>query len=200
MRSTKTLLFILLAFGFVERQVPAQEPKAKTAPRNQGLARAEITHPRHFPHRIWAASDFEGQTPDFGWFGSQETQNIPRYPGNSTALRGGPAPDGAAYFVGINPVPGPRMGKVNQVYFRYFLKGTDAPRVRQGGRASSRRGGALRRGEALTHVNKPNRSPQRCRGGLWAQGLAACSPGSNRALRARWPRSTHRSGRAQQLR
>jgi hypothetical protein len=26
-------------------------------------------------------------------------------------------------MTGINPVPGPRMGKVNQLYLRYFLKG-----------------------------------------------------------------------------
>jgi hypothetical protein len=129
MRIAKALLAILVAFGFVDPQVSAQDTKAKTAPRNQGLAKAEVSRPRHFPRRIWAASDFEGPTRDFGWFGTPETENIPRYAGNATALRGGAERDFAAYFVGINPVPGPRMGKVNQVYFRYFLKGTDTAQV-----------------------------------------------------------------------
>ena len=29
----------------------------------------------------------------------------------------------SALMTGINPVPGPRMGKVNQLYLRYFLRG-----------------------------------------------------------------------------
>ncbi len=95
----------------------------------RGAAFAESARPDHFPHRIWAACDFEGQTPDYGWFGTRETENIPRYPGNSTALRGQPAREHFAHFAGINPVPGPRMGKVNQVYFRYYLKGADSAQV-----------------------------------------------------------------------
>src|SRR5205823_4457342 len=39
------------------------------AQRNRGIATAEETRPKSFPHRIWAACDFEGQTPDYAWFG-----------------------------------------------------------------------------------------------------------------------------------
>src|SRR6187401_2561031 len=52
----------------------------------------ESSRPKHFPHRIWAACDFEGQTPDYGWFGKPERKNIPEYPGNATALRAEPGP------------------------------------------------------------------------------------------------------------
>jgi len=91
----------------------------------RGIARADTARPARFPHRIWAACDFEGQTPDYGWFGSKETGDIPKYPGNETALRGEAVKDAFAYQAGINPVPGPRMGKQNGLYLRYRLKGTD---------------------------------------------------------------------------
>jgi hypothetical protein len=93
--------------------------------RTRGVAHVEETRPKHFPHRIWAACDFEGRTPDYAWFGPPETSNIPRYPGNTTALGAGDRPyqDFSALMTGINPVPGPRMGKVNQLYLRYFLRG-----------------------------------------------------------------------------
>src|SRR5262245_1951349 len=58
----------------------------KPEPRQRGRARAEVTRPDHFPHRIWAACDFEGRTPDYAWFGPAEKRNIPVYPGNATAL------------------------------------------------------------------------------------------------------------------
>jgi lysophospholipase L1-like esterase len=110
------LLAALLADGAA--QEPAPQPR-------RGAAKAESARPKHFPHRIWAACDFEGQTPDYGWFGPKETKNIPRYPGNATALGVGEKPYGnfSALMTGINPVPGPRMGKVNQLYVRYYLKG-----------------------------------------------------------------------------
>ncbi len=94
------------------------------APR-RGHARAEVKRPAAFPHRIWAACDFEGRTPDYAWFGPAETKNIPRYPGNATALGVSERPyrDFSALMTGINPVPGPRMGKVNKLYLRYLLKG-----------------------------------------------------------------------------
>jgi hypothetical protein len=100
---------------------------AEPAParREKGFVRATQTRPAHFPHRIWAACDFEGQTPDYGWFGPTETRNIPRYPGNGTALGARPYGKVSALMTGINPVPGPRMGKVNQLYLRYFLKGSN---------------------------------------------------------------------------
>jgi hypothetical protein len=79
--------------------------------------------PGNFPHRIWAACDFEGRTPDYAWFGPAETNNIPKYSGNRTALGVNKKP----YMTGINPVPGPRMGKENWLFVRYFLKsGTEA--------------------------------------------------------------------------
>ena len=99
--------------------------KSTAAETNRGSARAEVTRPAHFPHRIWAACDFEGRTPDYGWFGPAETNNIPRYPGNANALGVGARPyqNFSGVMTGINPVPGPRMGKVNYLYARYCLKG-----------------------------------------------------------------------------
>lgn len=91
----------------------------------RGYARAEVTRPKHFPHRVWAACDFESRTPDYGWFGPAETKNIPPYPGNATALGvdARPYQNFSAIMTGINPVPGPRMGKVNYLYLRYHLVG-----------------------------------------------------------------------------
>jgi hypothetical protein len=102
----------------------AQEKKPQP-PRKRGTATAEVARPDHFPHRIWAACDFEGQTPDYAWFGPKETTNIPKYPGNATALGVKEKPYGtfSALMTGINPVPGPMMGKANKMYCRYFLKG-----------------------------------------------------------------------------
>ncbi len=95
------------------------------ARRRRGTARAVVTRPKHFPHRIWAACDFEARTPDFGWFGPVERKNIPAYPGNTTALGVGARPykDFSAIMTGINPVPGPRMGEVNHLFLRYRLEG-----------------------------------------------------------------------------
>jgi len=91
----------------------------------RGAAKAELTRPKHFPHRIWAACDFEGRTPDYAWFGPAETKNIPAYPGNATALGVSEKPyqKFSALMTGINPVPGPCMGKENYMYCRYLLKG-----------------------------------------------------------------------------
>jgi hypothetical protein len=44
--------------------------------RQRGAAQVEVTRPKHFPHRVWAACDFEGRTPDYAWFGPPETNNI----------------------------------------------------------------------------------------------------------------------------
>jgi hypothetical protein len=87
----------------------------------------ENTRPKLFPHRIWAACDFEGPTPDYGWFGKTELKEIPVYPGNATALRAEPGPyqNFSAVMTGVNPVPGPRMGKVNHLCVRYHLTGGD---------------------------------------------------------------------------
>lgn len=91
----------------------------------RGHAIADGKRPLHFPHRIWAACDFEGRTPDYGWFGRADTKNIPKYPGNVTSLTVGDRPykDFSAIMTGINPVPGPRMGKVNHLFVRYHLTG-----------------------------------------------------------------------------
>jgi hypothetical protein len=95
------------------------------APKKRGAAVASETRPAHFPHRIWAACDFEAQTPDYAWFGPTETKNIPKYPGNVTALgvKEKPYRNFSALMTGINPVPGPVMGKLNKMYCRYYLKG-----------------------------------------------------------------------------
>lgn len=97
-------------------------------PEVRGAARAEVGRPRAFPHRIWAACDFEAQTPDYAWFGPKETTNLPVYPGNRTALGVKEKPYGkfSALMTGINPVPGPMMGAVNKMYCRYYLKGGTA--------------------------------------------------------------------------
>ncbi len=91
-----------------------------------GRAIAEAARPASFPHRVWAACDFEGQTLDYAWFGLPERSNIPEYAGNATALRAEPRPykNFSARMVGMNPVPGPVMGKSNFLYCRYLLKGT----------------------------------------------------------------------------
>jgi hypothetical protein len=106
----------MLAFG---------NPKATAAENPRGTARADVKRPASFPHRIWAACDFEGQTPDYAWFGPAQTNNIPRYPGNRTALGVSERPykNVSAVMTGINPVPGPRIGKENGLFVRYFLKG-----------------------------------------------------------------------------
>jgi hypothetical protein len=105
-----------------------QTQRPQAAPRTRGHVKAKVTRPEHFPHRIWAACDFEGRTPDYAWFSPPEKKNIPRYPGNSTALgvREKPYKKISALMTGINPVPGPVMGKVNYLYLRYFLKGGTA--------------------------------------------------------------------------
>jgi len=91
----------------------------------RGRADATIRRPDRFPHRIWAACDFEGNTLDYGWFGQRETNNINLYPGNQTALHASERPykNFSAVMTGVNPVPGPRMGKENGLFVRYFLKG-----------------------------------------------------------------------------
>jgi hypothetical protein len=108
---------------------PATRPLGSTekAPATQrGVIVAAEGRPAHFPHRIWAATDYEARSADFGWFGDAETRNIPAYPGNRTARKGtGPVEGVAALKTGMNPVPGPRMGKVNKIYVRYYLEGTD---------------------------------------------------------------------------
>jgi hypothetical protein len=93
--------------------------------KEEALVAAALSRPAHFPHRIWAACDFEGQTPDYGWFGRAETNQIPKYPGNHTALTAaaGPYQKTSAVMTGVNPVPGPRMGHVNQLFLRYWLEG-----------------------------------------------------------------------------
>lgn len=98
---------------------------AEITPLDRGFARADSNAPPSFPHRIWAACDFEGRTPDYGWFGPTETNNIPRYPGNRTAMGTSARPyqNVSAVMTGINPVPGPRIGKENGLFLRYFLLG-----------------------------------------------------------------------------
>jgi hypothetical protein len=109
-------LFLLVAIDPHGAEVPTTSP---------GYARADANAPPSFPQRIWAACDFEGRTPDYGWFGPAETNNLPRYPGNRTALGTSARPyrDVSAVMTGINPVPGPRMGKENGLFLRYFLAG-----------------------------------------------------------------------------
>ena len=108
---------------------PAAKTVSPAPAEHRGFAQAEVSRPKHFPHRIWAACDFEARTTDYGWFGTAETQNIAKYPGNVTAMRSRESQEHSSRYVGINPVPGPRMGEINKVYFRYYLKGTTDAQV-----------------------------------------------------------------------
>src|SRR6478672_11364063 len=94
----------LAGFLWATRVATAAEPIETQQVR--GAVRAEIRRPEHFPHRIWAACDFEGQTPDYGWFGRPDTNQIPAYPGNFTALSAerGPYQKVSAIMAGMNPV------------------------------------------------------------------------------------------------
>src|SRR4029078_8469089 len=76
-------------------------------PSTRGTARADGQRPKNFPHRVWAACDFEARTPDYAWFGPSETTNIPVYPGNTTALGVSEKPyqNFSGLMTGINPVP-----------------------------------------------------------------------------------------------
>ena len=107
------------------KSTAAAAPSATSAPaRRKGVAPLEMTRPATFPHRIWAACDFEAKLPDYGLFGSTESKNVAVYPGNTTA-RHGTVYGGSAQMTGCNPVPGPCMGKENFMYCRYLLRGTD---------------------------------------------------------------------------
>jgi hypothetical protein len=124
---TALSLVALLAVA-TSAYVQAQQPAATASQpaKRRGSAVAENARPAHFPHRIWAFSGFEAKPPTFGWFGAEEKQNIPAYPGNTAARRGtGPHGKHAALMTGMNPVPGPCMGQLNCMYCRYYLKGTD---------------------------------------------------------------------------
>src|SRR5262245_48701187 len=55
----RLLLVALLAAGIALGLVASDEKP----PRRRGHARAEEKRPASFPHRIWAACDFEGRTP-----------------------------------------------------------------------------------------------------------------------------------------
>ena len=104
----------------------AAKPAAKTVKRRRGFAAVEVQRPARFPHRIWAACGFETKLPSYGWFGKAETKNLAKYPGNATARAATPyGRTPGAIVTGINPVPGPMMGKVNYMYCRYFITGAD---------------------------------------------------------------------------
>src|SRR5262245_43138967 len=118
-------MFAVILAASIGPAIVMAPPDAKTSERTRGIARVEETRPKTFPHRILATCDFEARTPDFAWFGPPETANLPRYPGNRTALGVKEKPYGtfSALMTGINPVPGPMMGTVNKMYCRYYLKG-----------------------------------------------------------------------------
>src|SRR5262249_58372615 len=54
---------------FVAEQMLKKLKKPDASQRRRGFTRVEETRHANFPHRIWAACDFEGRTPDYGWFG-----------------------------------------------------------------------------------------------------------------------------------
>ncbi|OGG05246.1 MAG: hypothetical protein A3F83_13800 [Candidatus Glassbacteria bacterium RIFCSPLOWO2_12_FULL_58_11] len=101
------------------------------SPESPAAARAAAPRPDHFPARIWAAADFERLRKDVLWSGRSEQVNIPVYPGNTTALRAAMAESrSGVLLLSITASDYPRMGASNRVYFRYFLRGTDALTVR----------------------------------------------------------------------
>ncbi len=56
----------ILAGCWTVEPVPAARASAqRPEPRQRGVAKAAVTRPARFPHRIWAACDFEGRTPDY---------------------------------------------------------------------------------------------------------------------------------------
>ena len=81
-------LFLPLGLLVVADVGLAQAPDRVAGRRGEAVA--EARRPERFPHRIWAACDFEGQTPDYAWFGTRDTKNIVDYPGNATALAAQP--------------------------------------------------------------------------------------------------------------
>jgi hypothetical protein len=91
--------------------------------RQRGVAKADVTRPVSFPHRVWAFCDFEAQ--QYAWFGPAVTDDVWQYPGNKTAMgvAARPYQKFAGIMTGINPVPGPMMGKENSLYLRYKLTG-----------------------------------------------------------------------------
>jgi len=115
-----------LSTGTAQEQGSQQVQTTPEQPQRQrGVATLEVTRPKRMPHRIWAACDFEAATPDYAWFGPPQTKDIPKYAGNKTAMGVAARPYGkaAAIMTGINPVPGPMMGKENHLYLRYKLAG-----------------------------------------------------------------------------
>ena len=93
------------------------------AERTRGQAVAEITKPKTFPHRVWAACDFEAK--QFAWFGPAARNDLPKYPGNTTAMgvAARPYKKFSGIMTGINPT-GLRLGKENFLYLRYKLTGS----------------------------------------------------------------------------
>jgi hypothetical protein len=96
----------------------------------------------NFPNRIHVFEDFETEIEKRWWHrGVEETKDLPPALGalpNTRAWRSGPSGDfddkqgdKAAKFnaVVFNPVPGPPMGSVTRLSFRYKLKGADQLRV-----------------------------------------------------------------------
>ena len=92
------------------------------AERTRGQVVAEIARPKSFPHRVWAACDFEAK--QFEWFGPAARDDLPKYLGNTTAMgvSAPPYKKFAGIMTGINPT-GVRMGKQNFLYLRYKLTG-----------------------------------------------------------------------------
>ena len=119
---------IVAATSFGGSGKPPPATATKPAPERRGRARAIEGRPKRFPHRIWAACDFEARLPNYGQFGAAERTNIPKYPGNALARRATPKGKWSAMYTGMNPVPGPRMGTLNRLYIRYYLKGADTAR------------------------------------------------------------------------
>jgi hypothetical protein len=116
--------FVSVAAACCMAQEPAA-PASRPAEPTRGTAVARETRPARFPHRIWAACDYEAHTVTYGWFGISERKDLPAYPGNTAARRAEPFRQYPMKYVGCNPVPGPMMGKVNKMYCRYKLWGTD---------------------------------------------------------------------------
>jgi hypothetical protein len=76
----------LLSYAEVIRQVVPSKP------RRRGWIKAQEMRPMHFPHRIWAACDFEGRTPDYAWFGPPRRRTSRAIPATSPRWAQTPSP------------------------------------------------------------------------------------------------------------
>jgi len=115
------------------------------------LSSAEKIHPARFPSLISAACDFELSRKDVSWFGRLEKNNIPAYPGNTTALDAVPIPGKQNLFAAFRPVGVSLLGKSGKIYFKYYLSGATSLKIELSVRDGERTGGMVITGLTADH-------------------------------------------------